>query len=86
MGTTVEKLNAILNTKENMKQKFNEKGVAVDDSVPFSEYPDKMDEMGGDSKIVSNNNAKVLQKTCSTSTFPQPQAIINTATAEITES
>ena len=62
MGTTTDKINAILNTKENMKYKFNEKGVAVDDSVPFSEYPNKMDELSGGSKdtivtCIANQNA-----------------------------
>lgn len=47
MGTTVEKLNVVRTTKEHMKQKFNQKGVAVDDSVPFSQYPNKMDELSG---------------------------------------
>lgn len=62
MGTTSDKINAILNTKENMKYKFNEKGVAVDDSVPFSQYPNKMDELSGGSKdtivtcIANQNN------------------------------
>lgn len=63
MGTTVEKLNAVRTSKENMKQKFNEKGVPVDDCVPFSEYPDKMDELSGGVKdtVVTNT---VNQNTC----------------------
>lgn len=51
MGTTTDKINAILNTKENIKLKLNEKGVVVDDSVPFSEYPNKMDEISGGSGL-----------------------------------
>lgn len=62
MGTTTDKINAILNTKENMKYKFNEKGVAVDDSVPFSEYPNKMDELsGGDNMSISNSQGELFK-------------------------
>lgn len=63
MGTTTDKINAILNTKENMKYKFNEKGVAVDDSVPFSEYPNKMDELSGGDSFAVNANAVKLNPT-----------------------
>lgn len=62
MGTTADKFNALINTKENIKLKLNQKGVAVDDSVPFSRYPDKMDELSGGSKdtivtCIANQNA-----------------------------
>lgn len=62
MGTTADKFNALINTKENIKLKLNQKGVAVDDSVPFSEYPNKMDELSGGSKdtivtCIANQNS-----------------------------
>ena len=62
MGTTADKFNALINTKENIKLKLNQKGVAVDDSVPFSQYPNKMDELSEGSKdtivtcIANQNN------------------------------
>ena len=61
MGTTTDKINAILNTKGNMKKKFNEKGVPVDDSVPFSEYPDKMDELSSGSSSTISNEIKSIE-------------------------
>ena len=76
MGTTVEKLNAILNTKENMKQKFNEKGVTVDDSVPFSEYPNKMDELSSMSTFQIRASDVKLGKMISSSEIINPLYIV----------
>jgi hypothetical protein len=45
MGTTVEKLNAILESKEKIRQAINYKGIPVPDSTKFSEYADKIEEI-----------------------------------------
>lgn len=89
MGTTTDKINAILNTKENMKHKFNEKGVDVDDSVPFSEYPNKMDELsGGDNMSISNSQGELF-KSAEVSQLEMPDSgttyIISAVTAALTE-
>ena len=89
MGTTSDKINAILNTKENMKYKFNEKGVAVDDSVPFSEYPNKMDELSsGDNMSISNSQCELF-KSAEVSQLEMPDSgttyIISAVTAALTE-
>lgn len=51
--TTVTKLEAILNTKENIKTSIRAKGVKLSDTDPFSVYPSKIDaiktvDTGGD--------------------------------------
>ena len=89
MGTTTDKINAILNTKGNMKKKFNEKGVPVDDSVPFSQYPDKMDELsGGDNMSISNSQGELF-KSAEVSQLEMPtdsgMYTINSVTASLTE-
>ena len=89
MGTTTDKINAILNTKGNMKKKFNEKGVAVDDSVPFSQYPNKMDELsGGDNMSISNSQGELF-KSAEVSQLEMPtdsgMYTINAVTASLTE-
>ena len=40
MGTTADKLNAILNTKEAIKQAIRDKGAYIGDYDAFAEYPD----------------------------------------------
>ena len=40
MGTTADKLNAILNTKEAIKQAIRDKGVYIGDYDAFADYPD----------------------------------------------
>jgi hypothetical protein len=48
MNTTAEKLQAILSSKEDIRQAINEKGIEVDTTVPLAEYADKiMDIQGG---------------------------------------
>lgn len=42
MGTTAEKLQAIKNSKEAIRQAINEKGVTVDTSAPLSNYADSI--------------------------------------------
>lgn len=89
MGTTVDKLNAVRITKENIKLKLNEKGVDVDDSVPFSEYPNKMDELsGGDNMSISNSQGELF-KSAEVSQLEMPDSgttyIISAVTAALTE-
>ena len=83
MGTIVDKLNIILNTKNNFKQKFNEKGVTVDDSVPFSEYPNKMDELSGGDGLINTSVAQQIKKAVMPNNIFYQQEIINSANAEI---
>jgi len=55
MGTTADKLNKILDTKGNIKQAIIDKGVDVDDTIVFADYPEKISEIqsgGGKAKIV----------------------------------
>lgn len=40
MNTTVDKLNLLLQTKENLKAALIEQGQPITDDIPFSEYPD----------------------------------------------
>lgn len=89
MGTTADKFNALINTKENIKLKLNQKGVAVDDSVPFSKYPDKMDEIsGGDNMSISNSQGELF-KSAEVSQLEMPtdsgMYTINAVTASLTE-
>ena len=86
MGTVVDKFYAVITSIDNIKKKINEKGVVVEDSTPLSQYADKIGEIGSGSKIITDSNAKVLQSVTSTSALAKSQPIINTATAEITES
>lgn len=45
MGTIADKLNAILNTKEAIKQAIIDKGVKVADDTVFADYPAKINEI-----------------------------------------
>ena len=55
MGTTADKLNKLLNTKQAIKQSIIDKGVDVSDDVKFADYPGKIDSiMTGDSESVWN--------------------------------
>ena len=42
MGTTADKLNKLLNTKQAIKQSIISKGVEVNDDTVFADYPDKI--------------------------------------------
>lgn len=76
MGSIADKLNTILNTKNNFKQKFNEKGVTVDDNVPFSEYPNKIDELSGMSTFQIGVSDVKLGKMISSSEIINPLYIV----------
>lgn len=45
MGQISEKLHAIINTKENIRQAIIQKGVSCPDGTVFSAYPDKIIEI-----------------------------------------
>lgn len=45
MGTTADKLNKIIDSKEDIRLAINEMGVAVNTSVPLSDYGDKIREI-----------------------------------------
>lgn len=42
---TSDKLQAILNSKENIRQAINNKGVTVDEEVVFADYGEKIDQI-----------------------------------------
>ena len=43
MSTTVEKLQKVLNTKNALKEKINEKGGNITDNTPFADYVNELD-------------------------------------------
>ena len=47
MGTTADKLQKILTTKESIRQAIISKGVSVDTNAPFSSYASKIAEIQG---------------------------------------
>ena len=65
MGTTADKLSKLLNTKQEIKQAIKNKGVDIDDSTKFADYPSKIGSiMTGDNESVWNmftNNGKRME-------------------------
>ena len=56
MGTTADKLQKVLTTKETIRQAIISKGVSVDTNVPFSSYASKIAEIQGViSEVVFNS-------------------------------
>lgn len=47
MGSIADKLNKILETKNDFYQRFVKAGIEIDDTTPFSKYPKLMENMGG---------------------------------------
>lgn len=68
-GTTSDKLQGILNSKEDIRKAINEKGVKCDTSVVFSKYAEKIRaiEQGGSSGL--GMNIKGTQLALSTGTY-----------------
>ena len=62
MGTINEKLNYLLQTKENIKQAIKEKGVEITDSDSFRSYAEKIGTIkaGGDEILISTPTAFAL--------------------------
>ena len=62
MGTINEKLNYLLQTKENIKQAIKGKGVEITDSDSFRSYAEKIGTIkaGGDEILISTPTAFVL--------------------------
>ena len=62
MGTINEKLNYLLQTKENIKQAIKGKGVEITDSDSFRSYAEKIGTIkaGGDEILISTPTALVL--------------------------
>ena len=62
MGTINEKLNYLLQTKENIKQAIKEKGVEITDSDTFRSYAEKIGtiKVGGDEILIDAPTALVL--------------------------
>ena len=62
MGTINEKLNYLLQTKENIKQAIKGKGVGITDSDSFRSYAEKIGTIkaGGDEILIDAPTALVL--------------------------
>ena len=56
MSTIIEKLNEILNIKNNIKYAIREKGIDIPDYTPFSEYPNYIRNISGGGNSGGNNN------------------------------
>ena len=88
MGTINEKLNYLLQTKENIKQAIKEKGVEITDSDSFRSYAEKIGtiQAGGDEILISTPTAFVLSGVSATLiTSNEANIRIVDATAEIKE-
>lgn len=62
MGTINEKMNYLLQTKENIKQAIKGKGVEITDSDSFRSYAEKIGTIkaGGDEVLISTPTALAL--------------------------
>ena len=88
MGTINEKLNYLLQTKENIKQAIKEKGVEITDSDSFRSYAEKIGtiQAGGDEILIDAPTAFVLPMASATLiTSNEADIRIVNATAEIKE-
>lgn len=88
MGTINEKLNYLLQTKENIKQAIKGKGVEITDSDSFRSYAEKIGtiQAGGDEILISTPTAFVLPVVSATLiTSNEANIRIVNATAEIKE-
>ena len=88
MGTINEKLNYLLQTKENIKQSIKEKGVEITDSDSFRSYAEKIGTIkaGGDEILINAPTALVLPVASATLiTSNEANIRIVNATAEIKE-
>ena len=61
MGTTANKLQKILETKESIRQAIISKGVSVDTDTPFSSYASKIAEIQGLVNNVAFNSIESLK-------------------------
>ena len=88
MGTINEKLNYLLQTKENIKQAIKGKGVEITDSDSFRSYAEKIGTIkaGGDEILIDAPTALVLPVASATLiTSNETDIRIVNATAEIKE-
>lgn len=88
MGTINEKLNYLLQTKENIKQAIKGKGVEITDSDSFRSYAEKIGTIkaGGDEILINTPAAFALPVTSATLiTSNETNIRIVNATAEIKE-
>ena len=88
MGTINEKLNYLLQTKENIKQAIKGKGVEIADSDSFRSYAEKIGTIkaGGDEILIDAPTAFVLPVASATLiTSNEANIRIVNATAEIKE-
>lgn len=57
MGTTIQKLSKVLNTKNEIKDILLSKG-AIEETTPFGEYPAIICKLGGNSDKIANISLK----------------------------
>ena len=76
MGSIADKLNKILETKNDFYQRFVKAGIEIDDTTPFSKYPKLMENMGGNI-FVSNIQTEIAQEVSVIETIESSPCLIN---------
>lgn len=76
MGSIADKLNKILETKNDFYQRFVKAGIEIDDTTPFSKYPKLMENMGGNI-FVSNIQTEITQEVSVIETIESSPCLIN---------
>ena len=62
----------VAETKEDIKKAINERGISVDDSIPFSAYPQKIKEIARDPAFNARNDLGVTEIEAGTKVLVQP--------------
>lgn len=62
----------VAETKDNIKKAINERGIAVDDTIPFSAYPQKIKEIARDPAFYARNDLGVTEIEAGTKVLIQP--------------
>ena len=62
----------VAETKDNIKKAINERGISVDDSIPFSQYPQKIKEIARDPAFNARNDLGVTEIESGTKLLIQP--------------
>lgn len=70
MGTIMQKANKIKQTKEEIRDVLLDKGVNLDDTTPFDEYPGKIKDLGGGfTAVQSIPQGDLVEKLLTTATI-----------------
>lgn len=76
MGSIVDKLNKILETKNDFYQRFIKAGIEIDDTTPFSKYPKLMENMG-ENIFITNIKSEIAQEVSVIETIESSPCLIN---------